>query len=112
MPKIGDTYRDHQQKTGQLMNQFKISCLFYSFAFVLSQVSGGKLDPNQISNFTILMPKNLKWAMAKCKYVKTKLQAYELQSRYIISSSQSTAIPRFTLLMWGDIKKPRKAKTA
>ena len=56
MPKIGDTYRDHQQKTGQLMNQFKISCLFYSFAFVPSQVSGGKLDPNQISNFTILMP--------------------------------------------------------
>ena len=77
MPKIGDTYRDHQQKTGQLMNQFKISWLFYSFAFVPSQVSGGKLDPNQISNFTILMPKNLKWAMAKCKYVKTKLQAYE-----------------------------------
>ena len=57
MPKIGDTYRDHQQKTGQLMNQFKISCLFYSFAFVPSQVSGGKLDPNQISNFTILLPK-------------------------------------------------------
>ena len=61
MPKIGDTYRDHQQKTGQLMNQFKISCLFYSFAFVPSQVSGGKLDPNQISSFTILMPKNIKW---------------------------------------------------
>ena len=64
MPKIGDTYRDHQQKTGQLMNQFKISCLFYSFAFVLSQVSGGKLDPKP--NFQFYYPNAQKSKMAKC----------------------------------------------